>query len=248
MYAFVLYKVLVYLINFQVLFSEDRLILNPVKSLGFKTDLAYLLSNHYSEALLRAAIISTALFALLGLLRKSTYVSNFILWFLVLNLSNFLYPTLTAGDYLLNQLLFFNVFFSHKPSRFGVINELKVAIHNAGLLAIKIQICFAYLFAAWFKFIDADWISGLAVYQTFQTPEYSNDLFKEIPYSWCVVLNYATMLYQLCFPLLIWFRKYKVYLFLFGVTQHLLIAFGMGLFSFGIIMILCYILFLKYDN
>ena len=245
---FVLYKTLVYLINFNVLFSEDRLILNSVTSLGFKIDLAYVLSNYYSETLLKGSIILTALFAVLGLLKKSTYVSNFGLWFLVLNLSNFIYPTLTAGDYLLNQLLFFNVFFSHQQSRFGILNELKVAIHNAGLLAIKIQICLAYLFAAWFKFIDVDWLNGLAVYQTFQTPEYSNDLFKEIPYSWCVVLNYATMLYQLCFPLLIWFRKYKVYLFIFGITQHLLIAFGMGLFSFGIIMILCYILFLKYDN
>jgi len=78
--------------------------------------------------------------------------------------------------------------------------------------------------------------------------EYSNHFFKSLPTQLCVFLTYATIIYQLLFPMLIWFRRFKIYFFSFGIIQHLLIAFGMGLFSFGVIMAICYILFLKYDN
>jgi hypothetical protein len=159
-----------------------------------------------------------------------------------------LYPTLTAGDYLLNQLLFFNIFFSITNSKNAVVQDAKTIFHNIALTGIKLQICLAYFLAAWFKLTDSDWLSGMAVYQTFQLPEYSNALLQSIPQSVCMILTYVTLAYQLLFPVLIWIRPFKIYILTFGILQHLVIAFGMGLFSFGIIMIICYILFLKYDG
>lgn len=224
------------------------MIYHQSKFLGFKTELAYVFSNYHSEKLIIAGILALVFFSVLGLLKKSSYLTNFLLWILVLNFQNFLYPTLTAGDYLLNQLLFLNILFSNRQSRFGIWNEIKTAFHNSGLLAIKIQICLGYFLAAWFKLTDNDWMNGTAVYHIFQVYEYSNDFFKSLPIQLCSVLTYATIVYQLLFPVFIWFRKFKIYFFSFGIIQHLLIAFGMGLFSFGIIMVICYILFLKYDN
>jgi hypothetical protein len=149
---------------------------------------------------------------------------------------------------MLNQLLFFNVFFSFKKSEKPAVNDLKTALHNTALIGIKLQVCLAYVMAAWFKLGDASWLSGMAVYQTFQVPEYSTPFLASLPLGLCMVLNYATMAYQLLFPAFIWFRPLKIYLLAFGILQHLVIAFGMGLFSFGIIMIICYILFLKCDD
>jgi hypothetical protein len=166
----------------------------------------------------------------------------------VMNLTAFLYPTLTAGDYLLNQLLFFNIFFTKKQSTSLIVNDIKTALHNTALFAIKLQVCLAYFLAAYFKIMDDSWITGAAIFQTFQIPEFSNDVLALIPYSVCVVLTYFTIAYQLSFAFLVWFRPFKIYLFSFGIMQHLLIALGMGLFQFGIIMCICYILFLKYDE
>lgn len=215
---------------------------------GGLQDLAFLLNNYYSPFLALGFIIVLALFALLGLLRRSSYLSNLLLWLLVLNLNNYLYATLTSGDYLLNQLLFFNIFFSVKQSASPFFNDLKTAFHNMALAGIKIQICLAYFLAAWFKLTDATWLNGSAVHQIFQIPEYTNGLLMSLPLWLCIVLNYATMAYQLLFPFSIWFRSCKIYLLAFGIIQHLIIAFCMGLFSFGIIMIICYLLFLKYDE
>ncbi len=248
LYLFLLYKVAIYVSHFNTLFSSNKLITNHSQSIGSLNDLAFLLNNHSSVWLAKAAIVSLGVLSLIGLLKKSNYFTNLCLWLLVINLSNALYPTLTAGDYLLNQLLLFNVFFSTSTTKSVALNDMKTALHNTALIGIKLQLCLAYFLAGWFKLIDDSWMSGMAVYQTFQIQEYSTAFLQALPLSICKVLNYSTIVYQLLLPFLIWIRPLKIYLLGFGLLQHLCIAFGMGLFSFGIIMIICYILFLKYDN
>lgn len=247
LYLFLLYKVFVYLYQFQDLFSNTRLIYHQVKHINVIVDSVFFLNNHYSILLAFSFISGVALLSIIGLLKKSNYISNAILWFLIMNLTSFLYPTLTAGDYLLNQLLFFNCFLAPKMSANLFLNDIKTALHNTTLLAIKLQVCLAYFLAGYFKFIDDSWMSGAAIYQTFQIPEFSNSILAAIPYSVCLMLTYFTIAYQLSFAFLVWFRPFKIYLFSFGILQHILIAFGMGLFQFGMIMCICYILFLKYD-
>ncbi len=247
LYLFLLYKVFLYVVQFKALFSNDRLIYHTVKHINFIIDVSFFLNNHYSISLAIVFISSVAILSLVGLFKKSNFFTNLILWFTVINLSNFLYPVNTGGDYMLNQLLLFNCFLLPSKSRHLMINDFKTLLHNTSLLALKIQICLAYFIAAYYKITDSSWIDGVAVYQTFQVPEFSNSLFQSIPFVITVFLTYLTMIYQISFPFLVWFRPFKIYLFSFGILQHLFIAFGMGLVSFGIVMIICYILFLKYD-
>ena len=248
LYLFLLYKVLIYCLQFDILFSNGSLIYHRKLFTGLVSDLAYVLINYYNSYAGIGIIALIGIIVVAGLLKKTGYLANILLWIAMINVSNFLYPTLTAGDYLLHQLLFFNIFFNPKPSANTWINDVKISFHNAALAGIKLQICIAYFFAAWFKLTDQSWLDGSAVYYTFQIPQYSNDLLSIIPLSLCKVLTYITLSYQLLFPFLIWIRPIKIYLLTFGIIQHLIIAFGMGLFTFGIIMIICYILFLKYDN
>ena len=236
-----------YFYHYRTLFSVRKMIYTQPASLGGIKDLAFELNNHYSVPLGIACFTGLAVLAIIGLCKKSNYVTNLLLWLLMLNMNSYLYSTLTAGDYLLNQLLFFNIFFSVKQNSNATLNDLKNALHNMALAGIKLQICLAYFLAALFKLTDAYWLNGSAVHQIFQIQEYSNSFLQLLPLWICTVLTYLTFAYQLLFSALIWFRRFKIWLFAFGIVQHLLIAFAMGLFSFGIIMIICYILFLKYD-
>jgi hypothetical protein len=238
----------VYACHFNTLFSAGSMVYTQRLVTGGLQDMAFLLNNYYSPLLAGVFISALGLLSILGLLGRFGYLTNALLWLLVLNLNNYLYASLTAGDYLLNQLLFFNIFFCAKQFSKPFFNDLKNAFHNMALAGIKIQVCLAYVLAAWFKLADADWLNGMAVYHTFQVPEYSNALLMSLPLWLCIGLNYATMAYQLLFPFTIWFRPFKIYLLAFGIIQHLVIAFCMGMFGFGIIMIICYILFLKYDE
>jgi hypothetical protein len=247
LYLFLLYKVVVFLFQFKALFSDERFIYHHVKHINAVVDSVFFLNNHYSVFLVFCFIFGVGALSIIGLLKKSNYISNAILCMLIMNFTAFLYPTLTAGDYLLNQLLFFNIFFSINSSASIVVDDIKKVLHNSALLAIKLQVCLAYFLSAYFKIADDSWTSGAALYTIFQIPEFSNSFLAAIPYTICMALTYFTIAYQLSFAFLVWFRPFKIWLFSFGILQHLLIAFGMGLFQFGMIMCICYILFLKYD-
>ncbi len=171
-----------------------------------------------------------------------------ILWFTVINLNNYLYPVITSGDYLLNQMLLFNVFLNPKiPSLNNTVADFKTVTHNVALLGVKIQICLAYLVAAIFKLQDADWFDGQAIQQIIQIPVFSHVAFQAMPACILIASTWIVLLYQLLFPVLVWYRKFKIYILSIGIIQHIIIAFGMGLFSFGILMMLSYIVFLRYD-
>lgn len=244
LYLFLIYKAITYVYFFDELFSNESFIYHHVQFTDVLQNASYALNNFYTPVLGAVSITLMALLSLLGLFRLSNYVTNALLWYVVLNVSYFLYPTLTGGDYLLNQLLLFNVFLTSKKTQ----HTFKMVFHNVGLVAIKIQVCLAYFLAGLYKLLDASWLSGTAVYDTIQIPEYSNALLVSIPFVLWVIINYLTIIYQLCFPVLVWLPRTKLYILAFGFTQHLLIAFAMGIFSFGILMLITYFLFLKYDE
>lgn len=248
MYLFIIYKILINVIHFDSLFSVHSLIYNAPKHIGSIRDVAYLLTNYYSNITSVICLSTVFILSCIGLFKKSNYITNTLLWLSIINLNNYLYPTLTAGDYLFNQLLLFNIFFSFKPSTRPFIQDLKTVFHNTALIGIKVQICLAYFLAALFKLSDADWLDGSALWDTIQIPEYSNALLASLPVAVCTILTYLTIVYQLTFPVMVFLNSTKKYVFTYGIIQHLVIALAMGLFSFGIIMIICYILFLKYDD
>lgn len=247
LYILVLYKVIVFVLHFDTLFSETNLIYNAPMHVNFVTDLAFALSNYYSSSAVLFILCSMCFLSFLGLFNYSNYVTNALLWLMVINIHNYIYPCLTGGDYLLNQLLMFNVFFSFKANTNLVIENLKIALHNTVLCCIKIQICLVYFVSALYKLSDASWLDGTALSQISHVPEFSTYLFSSLPDFFMVVCTYLTIAYQLLFPVLIWIRPFKIYLFAFGIMQHVIIAALMGLFGFSAIMLLCYILFLKYD-
>lgn len=224
------------------------MVLNVPLSTGRLQDLAFWLNNHASPAMGMVFILVSGALSLAGLFRRGGYLANGLLWLTVINLHAALYASLTAGDYLLNQLLFFNIFFSGSPPASAFSRDLANAFHNVALAGVRIQVCLAYFLAAWFKLTDASWLDGSALQAIFQVPEYSSAFLAALPPWLCLASTYATLTYQLLFPFTIWLRPFKIYLLAFGVAQHLLIAFGMGLFSFSIIMLISYLLFLEYDS
>ncbi|MFO0321291.1 MAG: hypothetical protein ACK504_02555 [Bacteroidota bacterium] len=244
---YLLYKVFIYIFLFSELFSNNRLIYHFIKQTNSLIDIAFFLNIHYSQSFALILIFLIAIFSFLELLNVSNYFIRFMLWIIMNNMSNFLNATLTAGDYLLNLFLFFNIFLSHKTYRHLVLNELTTAFHNISLIALKIQICLVYFLSACYKLSDVNWLNGSSVYKIFQIPEYSNSLFEALPYWICVIGTYLVLFYQLSFIVTVWIKPIKKYVLIFGIFLHLIIAFGLGLFNFGVIMILAYIPFLNYD-
>jgi len=54
------------------------------------------------------------------------------------------------------------------------------------------------------------------------------------------ILTYASLFYQLLFPIAIWIKQVRPWFLIAGVIFHLGIAIGLGLLDFGILMIAVY--------
>lgn len=248
LYCLLLYKVLIYVLWFPTWFGPDAAIYIRGNSIHGIKDLAFIL-NLYDLVWLRKLFIGlVGALALGGLLGFQSIVGNILLSFCTYNIHNYLYPTLTAGDFLLNQILFFNIFLISRTSAKPVLRDLQCAIHNTGLLALKIQICLVYALASYYKLSDPAWLGGEAVGQTLRIDMYTLPSIQHLPHWFSAFMNYFTLAYQLLFPVLVWIRRTKKWLLALGVAQHLFIALGMGLFSFGMVMIISYIVFLDLEE
>lgn len=201
------------------------------------------------------------LFLITGILRIAPRISSIMVWFFTTNL--FLKGSLmfTGGEVLSSFLLFYLMFIQRSDYKFSISTSFRISkdekpefhffqnlLNNTFYRIILIQICIVYFFSTLYKLMDADWLSGHAVMYVSRVEEYSSGVMKFLfseNYFLSAVATYSILAYQALFPVLVWFKKIKIPFLIFGLVLHLGISFGMGIFMFGIMMCLVYILFLE---
>ncbi len=243
---FLVYKCLYLLLNYSLLFSESSIIYQNDVHLSWWRQAVFVLFNSESTALAFIFLI-IALFSAIAVVLTPRYsrLLFFILWFTINNINNKIFSTLSGGDHLLQHFLFFSIFLS---GNFGEnqFSEVSKVLHNTGLIALKIQLCFVYAFAGYTKLLDPDWMNGTAISDVFMINDFSLPAYYNIqPGLLTSFLNYTVIAYQLLFSVVVWIKPLKKWFLLIGVIQHLFIAFVLGLPSFGFIMIVAYAIFHK---
>lgn len=166
---------------------------------------------------------------------------------------------LTGGNNILLLIAYFLAFMWGKPSyneeiyeiSWSLRRELVGLLHNFGLLACRIQICIMYFFAGLYKSGGDMWLHGTALYYVLRVEEFIlpgvSHLIYSNPYL-VTVGTYATLIFQISFPFLIWFKKLKPYMFIMAVLFHSLIGIIMGLTWFSIQMVAVDILFFNINS
>ena len=170
-------------------------------------------------------------------------LSSFFVFFFTANLLAKGGLFFTGGEVLICLLLFYMMFISEKE----VLSPVQNTINNAGFYALLIQICILYFFSTFFKLYDANWTSGKALMYVADIPFYSVGWFHELVHAFPTFSKIATILiliYQGFFCVVVWIKSVKIPFLIFGLILHLGIAFGMGIFTFGIVMCIAYLLFL----
>jgi len=253
LYVFLVVKCLLWLFNFDILFGEYAVSLTYKEPIGFFKSFAYIIYLSKSSNLALWFICTTLLLSLVSLFGKRSYVlADLIIYLLVLNLDIRIYTTTTAGESLLVNLCFLSAWLRKDFNKgIGTYDQIKVLLHNTAFIALILQVCVLYGFSALAKWYDADWISGEAVYLTTKAEHYSRPFMVNIAdpiHFLTVAVTYILLLYQSLFPLLVWIKKIKPYFLLIGVLMHLYIAFVLGLFFFGLIMVITYVLFFDFKT
>jgi hypothetical protein len=230
--------------NYSVVFANPRPV-GPIK------ETAFILYNNSNTHLPIIFLVGLLLLSVFKLLKRGPYlVPDFIIWLLVINIQFKIYAAITGGDNLLVQLLFFNCFLSDDFRTHGNIkHSVKKGLHNFSLIAVIIQICLVYFVSAVAKLSDAAWISGKALEMISHISHFSMYTFPSrtdnLPI-FLVALNYLVLFYQLFFPLMVFWRQIKLPYLMLGVLMHIYISLVMGLVTFGMIMIISYVLFLPF--
>jgi hypothetical protein len=230
---------------FDELFGRNSLVYLQTNFTGGFRDGAFFLINHNSPSLNLCMLVLAVLVASgLLLVQRTTYIIECVLWLVMLNLHNRVYTTLTGGDQLLNQIMFFNCFIhTSLRAKDSFANGTAILISNLAIAALLIQVCVVYLVAGLAKITDPQWISGFAPQLISGVAHFSANGSYQLPSVISFILAFIVMIYQLGFPFLIWFRKFSLPLIWTGILIHLYIAFITGLPGFSAVMMLPYVYF-----
>lgn len=255
LYGYLIVQCVAWAMNYDLLFGENAISYTEPGFIDTYRQPAFLLFSFRFAGLPWIFITGVFLLSLFSLLYRRTFpgwlvfVLNFILWLLVLNIHNKIYSTVTGGNFLLTQFLFFNCFLNSSRSTGDASLETNRSLfscffHNFAVLAIIIQVCFVYFLSALSKLNDADWLQGRALNMIITVHHYFWFDDPVTGYGFAgVILNYLVIAYQLLFPFSIWFGKHKRIFLIAGIGMHLYISLVMGLVGFGVVMILGYCYF-----
>jgi len=161
---------------------------------------------------------------------------------------------LNGGDNLLKFVLLYMIFVN--SYEYFCINKLRIKnaflgklsnlLTNLGTFSILIHLCLVYGFSGLAK-TNADlWFNGVATYYTLSLERFMgtsfNDALARNGYL-VTITTYVTLLWELYFPVLIWFKKLRIYVLLVGAMLHSGIYVTMMIHDFQILFISLYGLF-----
>jgi len=248
LYIYLILRAVFWLFQYDLFFGKHAVVYSSFRGMDNFKDLAFILLNSHSSQLayyFLFALVSCCLLALY--FKKLRILFDITIWITVINLHYKIYSSLTGGDYLINQLLFFNIFLGIKwYASNSNVHFISNIIHNTAAIGIVVQVCLVYFLSGLAKIIDAEWQNGTALSIISKVDQFkliASPLQNNFGEFILTVLNYLVLLYQVLFPFLVFIKKIKKPVLLFGMLMHLYIIVFMGLLWFGLIMMITYIFF-----
>jgi len=180
--------------------------------------------------------------AVLSFFNVGGIFSRIIFWISALVISMSSYLMFNAGMLLAVNWAAILILFFPKNN-----HPWKRLFSNLSIIALKLQFITVYFFAALYKWLNADWVSGEAIHFLSMldhfTPSWVFSALQWAP-AIAVVFNYTVLIYLTLFPVIIFSKRLKGPLMLIGVLFHLYTMFIMRLYDFGSIMLIGYLLFI----
>ena len=211
--------------------------------------------------------INIFLFFSLGILFSTTFIlgiftriSSIILFFLLLLFKIRNIYLLDGADNVISVVLPFFVFidsysfydFYERKTR-PIKNRFEPYLNITSYwfsIAMMLQIGIIYFFASLHKLQGEVWLDGTALYYILNSDDFSASSLNALLTSSLFLVKFFTwftIVFQLTFPFLVFYRKTKYIALLLGIFFHIGIFVLMRIDNFSLIMLACYAVFLT-DN
>ena len=219
---------LLWLIGFLIsgLGSAEQLWLHPVSPAYLPPGpLAYVthaLSRPMPAGWIEGVLVALFLLAGWQLVRGSRPWLMLITWFLYVNLMNRAWMASSGGQQLMANLFFWSMALAANDAR----------IRNLGLWAIRLQLLLAYVATGLHKLTGTLWLNGTALGVAGTDGAYGPAWIAGFP-AIAPLLSWAVLLFQLSFPVAVWFRRTRLPWMAFGLLFHLGTALWMDIPEMG---------------
>lgn len=123
--------------------------------------------------------------------------------------------------------------------RFPQLTPAPSSSARVSLRLIQLHMCLIYFFAGVSKLQGPAWWSGEAMWLAFANLEYQSMDMTWLA-RWPLLINVAThttIIWEISFPALIWSRRWRPLVLFFGTLMHLGIGACLGMWTFGLIML-----------
>jgi hypothetical protein len=204
-----------------------------------------LVESHHHTGL---ALICIVLFGLFFV--KPNYVTNFILFWIALNLYKLKYPVTNGSDYLLITLSIYSIPLSFYRLRNTNAETISISIFNLFRLLAAIQVAIVYLISAWDKIGSPIWRSGEAFRCISNIDTTFNPVVLPLFNSPAIalILSWITIIFEMLFVVLIWQKRTRLFILCVGVVFHLVIWFMLSLPDFALLMIISYLIVVRDED
>ncbi|HVJ20919.1 MAG TPA: HTTM domain-containing protein [Polyangiaceae bacterium] len=112
---------------------------------------------------------------------------------------------------------------------------------------VALQVAYVYLNAYTGKAGQASWRNGSAVAEILSSEALSTTPITGLSLLG-PLLTWSTLIFELCFPVLVWSRSLRPYLLVAGILFHIGIQLTMAIPGFGLVMVASYACFLSDDE
>jgi hypothetical protein len=203
-----------------------------------------------SILLLHSIFLGFLVFQAVGLFTRFSAIATYFLHIMFLNRNmGVMFGVDMIATFFLLYLCFAktNSFYSIDAWRKKIIHPKQSAISHIALRLMQLQLCIVYGYSGLEKMKGTRWWDGSALWDVLSIGNMQRwDLSFVSHFPILLAANvYIVLLWEIYFPVLIWQKKFRIPMLVFGFFMHIGIFLFMNLPSFAFMMISLYILFLK---
>ncbi len=179
------------------------------------------------------------------------YISGILFFWISFNLYRLNIPVLNGSDTVQLMLAGCMVFMTIQPrAKQFILSDLQVMSFNTAVIVAQLTVVCIYFISGLDKLLTESWRTGEAFAMIAQREQRAGVWGSSIIDSAlvCSMLAWATIIFELSFVVLVWFRKFRLPVLIAGVVFHLVIAFTLTLYDFSLVMIASYFIFTRDDD
>lgn len=213
---------------------------------GWSAMLTHVFSGGLAQAAVLPAVLLLMALALRGVVARSVWWITLVEWILFSSLQNAAWPAASGGQQLIANVLFWMVFLPGREpdgaaaARVGV----RSIMGTAAFWIIRLQLLVAYGGTGLQKLTGEHWLAGHAVGIVATDPDHGPAWLATWPWL-ALVVGHGVLLFQLTFPLAVWWRATRRWWMWMGVAFHLATGITFGIVDMGTAFLVVYPIWMR---